>query len=121
MQEKLQVIVRARWLSEEIVAGETVGESAGETAGESAGETAGESAGESVGETQCEEDPLPILPGGDCRLARFSWVEYECIIPEDTNEPFECGCLDGEALNCCGTCDRESCDGVDQDCDWHGG
>ena len=127
-----EVIVAGETAGAEVVggdnAGETAGESAGttageeivagETAGEFAGEAAGESAGEMVGDTQCEEDPLPILPGGDCRLARFSCgIEYECIIPEDTTEPFECGCLDGESLNCCGTCDRESCDGVDQDCD----
>jgi len=105
------------------MAGETAGEMAGEIAGEMAGEIAGEMAGEIAGndlvsDTQCEVTPPPILPGGDCRLSRFSCGdEYECMIPQDAADPFECGCLDGQALNCCGTCDRESCDGIDQDCD----
>ena len=85
---------------EDIIGGETAGKTAGESAGESAGETAGETAGDMAGEdqvigTQCEDDPFPILPGGDCRLSRFSCGdEYECMIPQDEADPFECGCLD---------------------------
>ena len=107
-------------------AGPIAGDQAGASAGDAAGSTAGDEAGEDAGDpfnpdrsgTQCEAEPRPIRPGGDCRLSRFSCGdEFECLIPETEADDFECGCLDAQPLNCCGSCERELCNGLDEDCD----